>query len=360
MADRKIINSFRDEYFFLSNMYPCSVTFEGQTYPSSESAFQAAKCLDENDRRAFTNLNGYAAKKKGRRVSLRPDWESVKLDIMFAILQNKFEKPALQKMLLATGNAKLVEGNTWNDTFWGVDIASGSGLNNLGVLLMRVREKLAEKPAEAARIVVFGGSFNPMTKAHVALLETAIDQTNAELGIFVPSSNAYVSRKMSYQKAYAQVYSEEIRANILQTACDKSKKLRINTCEYGDDGRGHTFDTLSKIQDLYPDHKILFLIGSDKLSIIPKWRNSKTLLNQFEFVVAVRNSYTTVDAVKEYLQRHPVLSGYLDSFHIIEQDESTMDMSDVSSSKARRFIQRRQWKKLKDILDDDTIAILKQ
>ena len=52
------ITSFRDENYFLSNMFPCTISFEGLTYPSAESAFQAAKCLDPNDRIPFTKRNG--------------------------------------------------------------------------------------------------------------------------------------------------------------------------------------------------------------------------------------------------------------------------------------------------------------
>lgn len=137
------INHFREEYYFLSNMYPTHVQFEGLTYPCAESAFQAAKCLLMEERQAFTNMNGYEAKKAGRRVVLRGDWESVKLDIMKTILMNKFSKPYLREKLLQTQDAELIEGNTWNDTFWGVDIRSGKGLNHLGKLLMQVRDSVA-------------------------------------------------------------------------------------------------------------------------------------------------------------------------------------------------------------------------
>lgn len=135
------INSFRGKYYFLSNMYPVPVTFENMTYSCAESAFQAAKCSDPADRKKFIFLNGYEAKKLGRRVNLRKDWESVKLNIMYQCVKSKFaNNPDLKSELLNTKNAILIEGNTWNDTFWGV--CNGIGENHLGKILMQIRDEL--------------------------------------------------------------------------------------------------------------------------------------------------------------------------------------------------------------------------
>jgi N-glycosidase YbiA len=135
------ITTFREEHEFLSNFWPCSIRFEGKVYPTVEHAFQAAKTDDEDERRRIREAS-YAgkAKKLGRAVRLRKDWESVKLGIMEALLREKFADPELRALLLATGERKLVEGNDWNDRYWGV--CRGQGKNHLGKLLMRVREDL--------------------------------------------------------------------------------------------------------------------------------------------------------------------------------------------------------------------------
>lgn len=135
------IDSFREKYYFLSNMYPALVTFGNMTYSCVESAFQAAKCTNPADRKKFTTINGYEAKKLGRRVNLRKDRESVKLNIMYRCVKNKFaNNPDLKLKLLGTKTAILIEGNTWNDTFWGV--CNNVGENHLGKILMRVRDEL--------------------------------------------------------------------------------------------------------------------------------------------------------------------------------------------------------------------------
>ena len=135
------ITSFRDEYFFLSNFYPCDIEFNYLTYHSAEAAFQAQKCLDVGERNVFTELSPSQAKRRGKQVKLRPDWEDVKLEIMKSIVFQKFiQHPTLMDKLLDTGDAELIEGNNWHDTFWGV--CKGKGQNNLGKILMEVRKDI--------------------------------------------------------------------------------------------------------------------------------------------------------------------------------------------------------------------------
>ena len=137
------IQEFRGEYFFLSNFYEAPVTYQGLTYGSNEAAFQAQKCLSEAERLEFTALRPSDSKRRGRKVQLRPDWEQVKLGIMEDIVRAKFtQNEDLRAMLLATGDAVLEEGNSWNDTFWGISRKTGRGQNHLGRILMRVREEL--------------------------------------------------------------------------------------------------------------------------------------------------------------------------------------------------------------------------
>ena len=82
-------------------------------------------------------------KKMGRSVSLRPDWEDIKDDVMLEGLYRKFTNDELAEWLLDTGDEELVEGNWWGDRYWGV--CNGIGQNKLGKLLMKVREELAEE-----------------------------------------------------------------------------------------------------------------------------------------------------------------------------------------------------------------------
>lgn len=135
------IQRFSGRYSFLSNFFPANTTFEGLVYPSVEHAYQAAKTLDVGLRKAFqSRMSPSQAKAQGQRLELRSDWEQVKLEVMLACLRSKFDVGPLRQALLDTGEAELVEGNTWGDRFWGV--CRGEGENHLGRLLMQVRSEV--------------------------------------------------------------------------------------------------------------------------------------------------------------------------------------------------------------------------
>lgn len=136
-----MIHRFRGEYFYLCNFYEIPVLYDGILYGNNEAAFQAQKTLDLEVRKEFAKLSPSDAKRKGRAISLRADWEDVKEQAMYEICRAKFEQhPELMQKLLMTGNRPLEEGNTWGDQVWGT--VNGVGENKLGKILMRIREEL--------------------------------------------------------------------------------------------------------------------------------------------------------------------------------------------------------------------------
>lgn len=145
MGNQKEIRSFREEYWFLSNFYPCVVIHDGLEYRNLEAAFQASKCVGLLERIRFGALDPAEAKKLGRTVAIRNDWENVKLFILKELIRIKFiSNPSLLGALMATGDAYLSEDNTWHDNFYGnctcARCRETLGLNHLGNTLMTLRE----------------------------------------------------------------------------------------------------------------------------------------------------------------------------------------------------------------------------
>lgn len=134
-----VIKGFRGQYGFLSNFYPCNIEYQGLIYHSLENAFQAAKTTNHLLRQQFLQSSS-EAKRLGRAITIRKDWDEVKLGIMTTLVRYKFEKDPLKRILLATGDCYIEETNTWKDTYWGV--CNGVGENHLGIILMNIREDL--------------------------------------------------------------------------------------------------------------------------------------------------------------------------------------------------------------------------
>jgi ribA/ribD-fused uncharacterized protein len=143
----EIINSFKGKYSFLSNFSQFQFEYDGLTYYSSEAAFQAQKCSTIEGKIKYTLIkNPLRVKQMGRRETLPADWDVKACDIMYSILKSKFDNPVLKQKLLSTKDAYLEEGNTWHDNRWGncscEKCKDTVGLNQLGKLLMRIRDEI--------------------------------------------------------------------------------------------------------------------------------------------------------------------------------------------------------------------------
>ena len=137
------IKGFNGEFRWLSNFYPATVIYNGITYPTVEHGYVINKTVTEfteDDFKWFLSLHPGQVKKLGRQLTLRDDWEDVKVQIMTDLCKSKFSSlnPDLKQKLLDTGSCELIEENTWGDVFWGMT-PKGIGQNILGKILMEIR-----------------------------------------------------------------------------------------------------------------------------------------------------------------------------------------------------------------------------
>lgn len=139
-----MIGPFQGEYRFLSNFWQ----EPARGGLSNEHFFQAEKTLDPVERAFVMRASGpIEAKKRGRMVTLRDDWDAVKDQVMLSGLRNKFYlDDTLWRALLLTGDEELVEVNRWSDRYWGAELEIDHyvGFNRLGILLMEVRAEIQD------------------------------------------------------------------------------------------------------------------------------------------------------------------------------------------------------------------------
>ncbi len=136
--DENNIKGFFGEYRWLSNFHETPVIFEGVIYPSTENAYQAAKCLDLIQKEQFVTCAPSEAKKLSKSITIRENWDFFKYDIMSFVVFDKFYRDyELRLKLLETDNKYIEETNHWNDTYWG--FCNGRGQNKLGKIIMGIR-----------------------------------------------------------------------------------------------------------------------------------------------------------------------------------------------------------------------------
>lgn len=130
-------------FWGLSNFSPPGVEVEGEFWPTVEHFFQAQKFNDpevrERIRRTPTPKEARALG-QSRSFVIRPDWDTVREDVMLKALRLKFSVPKARDLLLSTGTRTLIESSPF-DYFWACG-QDGTGQNRLGQLLMLVRKEL--------------------------------------------------------------------------------------------------------------------------------------------------------------------------------------------------------------------------
>jgi len=138
-----MIREFKDNYRWLSNFYPCKVVYNGKIFMSVENAYQSAKWDDDRWIKFCQIKSPGIVKSASREVKIdRKMWDQERLKVMEICLSQKFYQEPFKSMLITTGVEELQEGNNWGDEFWGVNLKTGKGQNQLGKLIMLIRDRL--------------------------------------------------------------------------------------------------------------------------------------------------------------------------------------------------------------------------
>ena len=161
-----MIDRFWEQYRWLSNFWEVEIKFDGITYPSVEHYYVAMKVdepqkitikVDKEDVEVYMDVQqireyiseletSSKAKTFGKeQIKQRKDWEDLKISIMKYGLEQKYNQEPFRTKLIETGDEYIQEGNTWKDTFWGVDLDTGEGKNVLGKMIMKIRENLIKE-----------------------------------------------------------------------------------------------------------------------------------------------------------------------------------------------------------------------
>lgn len=189
-------------------------------------------------------------------------------------------------------------------------------------------------------IAILGGSFNPPTVAHAAVLAHATKESGADLGLLVPSSDLYVQRKTERHKdnplgAPGVIpFSQRMNMCRIYTRMfndpDKNPFLSVSNAEIDGNAWGNTCVMLDKLAIMYPGARLLFIIGDDKLRILHKWGNIETLLSRYEMLVLPRKTGTKGEIMKA-LKAFPETADHLDRFTILPPLDNSY-MRNISSS----------------------------
>lgn len=209
-------------------------------------------------------------------------------------------------------------------------------------------------------IVVMGGSFNPPTLAHYRLMKKTIDTLDADIGFFVPVSDAYLKRKMRHSHPPV-VLSPELRVKMLQSMCTDSR-MRVCEKEIGTI-EPRTMPTLISLQEEYPNADIYFVMGADKLKLLTHLTEKRDFLKDFRVVLYSREGGVIFDTLKG----DGLLTPYLDHIVTLPQPEGTETISSslirnrmLSGESCQDMLWPGVWELFKEFTPDDFPDVINQ
>lgn len=185
------------------------------------------------------------------------------------------------------------------------------------------------------KVVVLGGSFNPPTIAHERLMKAAVDAVGADRGIFVPTAGQYVSRKLKRQGCPCDTLSNALRIEMLKTICARDDRMEVSTYQIDKEKEtgtvGRDYDVMEAMQAKYPEAEIYFVVGSDKLYILPAWHRAREFMENFRILVAQRGE----DDLEHIKAARPAIAEHWASFKVFPIPE---EIRQISSSRFREML----------------------
>lgn len=139
------------------------------------------------------------------------------------------------------------------------------------------------------RIGIFGGSFNPVHNAHLAVAEAARRELKLDRVLLIPAA-------IPPHKRGEKLASDEHRVAMLKLAIAGRAGIEIDECEIRKGGVSYTIDTIEELLRKYPANtRFVLILGSDSLVLFPQWKSVNRIFDLVEIAVYPRRGFEPAD-----------------------------------------------------------------
>ena len=134
------------------------------------------------------------------------------------------------------------------------------------------------------RTAIFGGSFNPIHRGHIALADFVVQGGwTDEVWLLVSPQNPL--------KAAAGLLPEQLRLALAQQATENYDRIKVSDFEFNLPRPSFTYKTLAALRGSHPDRSFQILIGADNWLCFDRWAHHEELLRDYELLVYPRQGY---------------------------------------------------------------------
>lgn len=146
------------------------------------------------------------------------------------------------------------------------------------------------------RIVVFGGSFNPLTKAHGYIIKKCKKAIKADFAIFLPANIDFMKSWKDFNEK--DILSDEKRIKYINEFIKRNKNIVLETIEI-DKITNKTYESLTYLKNKYKDKEIYFISGNEKYDEFDRWYKIDDLLNEFKLILINRNDLSLEESINK-------------------------------------------------------------
>ena len=165
-----------------------------------------------------------------------------------------------------------------------------------------------------AKIAIYGGTFDPIHKGHLHVIEQVISRGIADRILIIPACQPLLREAQPFASG------SERRAMCVQALADLpseiAKKVEVNPIEILRSGPSYAIDTVAAVSQSYPDDEILLIVGTDAFAKIAHWHRSDELQDKVDFIVIDRPEFpgdATIDIGALNISATQIRAGELDA-----------------------------------------------
>jgi nicotinate-nucleotide adenylyltransferase len=175
--------------------------------------------------------------------------------------------------------------------------------------------------SEVKRIGIMGGTFDPLHYGHLVAAEMARNEFRLEKVIFIPTGNP--PHKMG-----REITNPEARFQMVKLATEDNLSFGVSRIEIERIGHSYTVDTLRELHQLYPEHEIYFITGSDAFREIFTWKDFESALELCHFIGASRPGFDAEEFMQDLQAAHPE---FFTRMHLLEVPALAISSTDIRS-----------------------------
>lgn len=190
------------------------------------------------------------------------------------------------------------------------------------------------------KILLFGGSFDPIHIGHIEAAKKAIEKLNIDKVIFIPTNQTPL-------KSNNLVASNKDRYNMILKSIKENKKLDVSDYEIKKQDVSYTYNTVKHFKQIYKEDELYFLIGTDRVKDLEKWYNIDKLKNLITFIFVPRNN----ENLKEIIAKNDFLKKI--NYVILE-----LPIIEISSSYIREKLKKN--KNIDDLIDKNCAKYIEE